>query len=587
MIVPVQSTDDLLHWMEASRDETGCLRVLGSLLAPLEPQFLILADGDGRLRAAESLGDLPADEVASPLASQFAERLVAAELCSFKTTVRRTPYTAFAMQVPGGDILGGLVVSTPRVRHRLASIRSTLGVAAQLAARAICHDAERRTVQVENKQLRAEHTTLKAAHSEAVIRAIQEREERFAVESRQAALETFLKAAEVATRAKSEFLANMSHEIRTPMTSILGFTEALLAEEDAEDEAPERTAALQTIHRNGQYLLDLINDILDISKIEAGRMEVEKVSCSPLEIAKDVIALMRLRAESKGLPLNLECPHPLPEAVLTDPLRLRQILINLLGNAIKFTETGSVCLHVQLITLADGKPALQFDVTDTGIGIREEHLATLFDPFTQGDGSTSRRFGGTGLGLAISKRLAHMLGGDIAVTSTPGAGSQFAVTIDPGPLEGTTLVDMPAEAAHPAKSVLPPVVPPDLHGVRLLLAEDGLDTQRLISLLLRKAGADVVVVENGRDAVEEALKAEYLGPPFQVILMDMQMPEMDGYQATRALRTGGYRGPIVALTAHAMASDRETCLAAGCDDFATKPIDRARLFAVVVQNLRR
>jgi len=302
------------------------------------------------------------------------------------------------------------------------------------------------------------------------------------------------------------------------------------------------------------------------------------------------------------LTLSAELAGPLPETILTDPLRLRQILVNLVGNAIKFTERGEVRVGARLISglgrgtvpfSSDenrdsppkaGPARLQFEVTDTGIGMSEEQVANLFQPFSQVDGSTSRRFGGTGLGLAISKRLAEALGGTIEVHSAPGKGSTFSVTIDPGPLEGIGVL-------HPTEAVASPAAPgaaPAGEGkialcARVLLAEDGPDSQRLISLVLKKAGADVTSVENGQLALEAALAARDAGNLFDVILMDIQMPVMDGYEATRALRDRGYTGPIIALTAHAMTGDRQRCLDAGCDDYAAKPIDRRQLLATVAR----
>jgi signal transduction histidine kinase/CheY-like chemotaxis protein len=391
-------------------------------------------------------------------------------------------------------------------------------------------------------------------------------------------------AAVVANRAKSEFLANMSHEIRTPMTAILGFTDVLL--DELENAPPELVRALQTIERNGSYLLGLINDILDLSKIEAGRLEVERVTCSPAQVVADVASLMRVRAEARNLPLEIEYLGAIPQTLHSDPTRLRQILINLVGNAIKFTEVGSVRLVTRLVQSSDSPPRLRFDIIDTGIGMAQAQLANVFQPFTQADSSTSRRFGGTGLGLTISKRLAEMLGGDISVSSSPGRGSTFSLTVETGPLEGVRMLDHPAEAVDESRrraevSALPEV---KLHG-RILLAEDGPDNQRLIAFILKKAGAEVALAENGQVAYDTVLAAQQAGRPFDAILMDMQMPVMDGYEATRQLRRAGYTGPIIALTACNMVGDREKCLDAGCDDFATKPIDRETLLALVAASL--
>ena len=388
-------------------------------------------------------------------------------------------------------------------------------------------------------------------------------------------------AAESANRAKSAFLANMSHEIRTPMTAILGYAELL---RDTADR-PEQREAVEVIRRNGDHLLGIINDILDLSKIEAGRMDIERMECFPCQIVSDVASLMRVRADSKGLALEVRYEGLVPETILSDPTRLRQILINLAGNAIKFTEAGRVRLAVRLLPLAlDGQPALEIEVRDTGLGISPEQIDRLFEPFVQADGSTTRRFGGTGLGLAICKRLAAILGGDVAVESRPGAGSAFKLRVATGPLAGVRLIDGASESVQPAATSAAAAASPTLRG-RLLLAEDGPDNQRLISFVLRKAGAEVTVVENGAAAVEAAMAAAAAGMPFGVVLMDMQMPVMDGYEASRRLREQGYAGAIVALTANAMSGDRERCLEAGCDDYAAKPIDRKHLLATVAAHL--
>ena len=385
------------------------------------------------------------------------------------------------------------------------------------------------------------------------------------------------KAAEAATQAKTEFLANMSHEIRTPMTAILGYADLMLEENIGR--ATQKH--VEVIKRNGRHLMGLINDILDLSKIETGRMQIEPARCSPRELVAEIASLMRAQADAKNLKLETELAGPLPETVLTDPLRLRQVLVNLVGNAIKFTDQGEVRIAVRL-ACDGGSPRLRFDVTDTGIGMSEEQIGKLFQPFSQVDNSSTRKFGGTGLGLCISKRLTEALGGDIEVHSVPGKGSAFSVMIDPGPLDGIRMVRQGEGPTNRPSPIVAPVAANkiELHG-RVLLAEDGLDNQQLISFLLKKAGADVTAVENGLLAVEQASVAWEQGRPFDAILMDMQMPVMDGYAATRQLRERGYIGPIIALTAHSMVADRQKCLDAGCDDYATKPIDRQTLLATV------
>ena len=387
-----------------------------------------------------------------------------------------------------------------------------------------------------------------------------------------------------ATRAKSEFLANMSHEIRTPMTAILGFADILI---DNVVEKENRKSA-RTIKENGEYLLVLINDILDLSKIESGKLDIERIESSPHQILADVVSLMTVRAKAKGLSLALQFNGPIPETISVDPNRLRQILINVVGNAIKFTETGAVRIDACLMTSSDDGTKLRFNVTDTGIGIASENIEGIFKPFTQADGSTTRRFGGTGLGLSISRRLVELLGGKFSVSSTVGEGSTFSFTISTGPLDSVRLLHaMPDPAESTTTEKISTETGGSIIGNRVLLAEDGPVNQRLISFILRKAGAEVIVAGNGQHAVDLVNAARLDGCPFDVILMDMQMPVMDGYAATRQLRAEGYTLPIVALTAHAMSTDRAKCLEAGCDDYATKPVDKGRLIDTVARHSRR
>ena len=279
--------------------------------------------------------------------------------------------------------------------------------------------------------------------------------------------------------------------------------------------------AIDAINRNGEHLLGMINDILDLSKVEAGKMQIEPVRCSPCELVADVTSLMRVRATAKHLKLVSDLTPPLPETILTDPLRLRQVLVNLVGNAIKFTDQGEVRLGVRL-TEDSGQPRLRFDVTDTGIGMDAEQIARLFHAFSQVDNSSDRKFGGTGLGLCISKRITEAMGGKIEVHSTPGKGSIFSVTIAPGPLDGIRMIENTQEALLGCPRVVATEIPNkiELHG-RVLLAEDGPDNQRLIGFLLKKAGAEVKVAENGQIAYDAALAAMTQGTPFDVILMDL------------------------------------------------------------------
>ena len=372
----------------------------------------------------------------------------------------------------------------------------------------------------------------------------------------------------------------MSHEIRTPMTAILGFTD-ILAENPTHDESAE---AIQVIQRNGHNLLQLINDILDLSKIEAGKQQMDLQTCSPRNIVSEVVSTMQVRADAKRLRLRAAFDANVPDLIQTDPTRLRQILVNLVGNAIKFTEVGEVQMVVRLATASAGGAKLSFDVIDTGIGMSEEQVRMLFRPFSQVDGSATRRFGGTGLGLAVSKRLAEMLGGDIRVHSSPGQGSIFSLSIGTGNTVGLT---MPQVSDKPSTTSGTEGIGWKKLDYHILLAEDGPDNQRLIAFLLRKAGAQVELAENGQIAVDFVLAAQQAGNSFDLILMDMQMPVMDGYAATQMLRGAGYTGPIIALTAHAMTGDREKCISAGCDAYITKPIDPKKLVESLKQSMAK
>jgi len=386
-------------------------------------------------------------------------------------------------------------------------------------------------------------------------------------------------AAQAASRAKSQFLANMSHEIRTPMTAILGFTDMIAQNADALD--GEQIEMLSTIRRNGQHLLELINDILDLSKIEADKMTVDKVPVDLVALVEEVCDIMRPKADEKGITFDVEFHGDIPQRISTDDMRLRQILTNLAGNAIKFTDSGGVRIDISLEGKGEGKAVgarMRFVVTDTGIGMTPSQAARLFSPFTQADSSMSRRFGGTGLGLTISRRLAKLLGGGIEVASTPGEGSVFTLTIDPGEI-GALAQTQPGSSRVIARSASTQSQKPavTLEGMRILLVEDGEDNKVLIAHHLRRAGAMVEMASNGLEALRVCQQMVQDGAPPALVLMDMQMPVLDGYDATREMRQRGWSFPVLALTAHAMNGDREKCIEAGCNDYQTKPIAREAL----------
>lgn len=369
-----------------------------------------------------------------------------------------------------------------------------------------------------------------------------------------------------ANRAKSEFLANMSHELRTPMTAVLGFADILQME--AED--PHVVDKLEIIRHNSKYLLALLDDILDLSKIEAGKLNLEEGEIDVSQLMEDIRSLMDVRANQEQIPLVFEWNAMVPARITGDMTRVRQILVNLIGNALKFTEKGEVRVSTRLREIEMGAE-LDFIVTDTGIGMSKEHLAQIFQPFTQADAATARQFGGTGLGLSISKRLAEAMGGTLAVESEEGVGSCFTLSLRVGLEQMETLVAL--DRSRPQKPTMKIEFKAPKLQARILLADDRRDVWRVSKYFLEGWGAEVTIAENGQLAVDAAKNAKQHGLPFDLIIMDMQMPVMSGREAVEELRRQAFDTPIIALTADAMEGERQNCLSFGCDDYMSKPIE--------------
>lgn len=422
-------------------------------------------------------------------------------------------------------------------------------------------------------------TTERKRIEEALVNSHSELESR--VRERTHQLWEALERERAAKEAKINFLANMSHEIRTPMNAILGFSDLLL--DSATD--PEQKKLLLKIKTNGDHLLHLIDDILDLSKFEAGHIPVEKTNLHLPHLIQEAISAISGLAAKKSLHLDVVYETALPESIMTDGLRIRQILTNLLSNAIKFTDSGSVTVRVRQTEkpFSRASSLLSIDVEDTGIGISAADEEQLFQPFTQADSSGTRRFGGTGLGLALSRHIARALGGELILAhSRQGQGSCFRFTIEIG-VVGTDLAQTRLELNAPTQTpALSNFDDPSnvLMPCRLLLAEDSPDNEELVRMYLNFPGVKIDSVSNGREAIDMALQNSY-----DVVLMDVQMPEVDGLQATRILRDRGYTRPIIALTAHAMKDDYDRSLRAGCSAHVTKPIQRQELIQIIQHEL--
>ncbi len=381
------------------------------------------------------------------------------------------------------------------------------------------------------------------------------------------------KVADAANQAKSEFLANMSHEIRTPLTAILGCADSLCLE--LAGDRSRNTA--KTIRSQGELLLGILNDILDLSKIEAGKMEIHREACSLTTLMADVRSLMEPLATEKGIQFATHFDSALPESIETDPVRFRQVLLNLTSNAIKFTEQGCVSVHCSL-RRHKNRPYLEISVSDTGIGIPDDQLSSIFEAFTQVNGSAIRRTGGTGLGLTICQRLVKMLEGDLSVTSEMNVGSTFTVTF---PTDDDRELVSPNQLAlqqsnKESRDSVDVLVP-----ARVLIAEDTKAIQFMLTRILEPYVSDLKVVDNGQEAVAAVEQAAAARRPFDIVLMDMQMPILSGHDATVELRRRGFEVPIIALTAGAMAGDRERCLSAGCTDYLSKPVSRGQLIGMI------
>lgn len=380
-------------------------------------------------------------------------------------------------------------------------------------------------------------------------------------------------AAERANQAKSIFLANTSHELRTPLTAIIGFAELAL---DNDQTADQRVSALETIFSSGKHLLGLINDILDLSKIEAGELDIESNEVEIIPIVEEVISIVEDHAHRKNLTLSIKTAYPIPKIIHTDALRLKQVLLNLCSNAVKFTEHGSITFHIKY---EQQKHILNFEIEDTGIGLKEDQIEKVFRPFKQADTHTSRQYGGTGLGLSLSKQITELLGGSLTAESTYGKGSTFIVTLQLSSDDNASLIHSDSELRTEIENNNKPIIP-TLEG-RILVIDDNDLIQLLVHRFLSKTGAKVDRADNGETGVSMAIRNTY-----NLIFMDVEMPVMNGIETLTALRNKGVTTPVAMLTANASNEDRDECERAGCNDFVTKPIIKEKLYETASRYLK-
>ena len=562
-------------------DDTGCLSNLAPILAPTPPVLLFLAAADGTVQAAHDLGSGTPLSLARQLAREAATLNPGHALHQWTALAEGRNYLVFAVRLGASAeqaILGGILGNDADAEATLHSRAAALQGAGRLAWRTIHLEQTAQQLETRIRHQQSQHDTLRLAHTEATVQAIEEHNRRLREEKDRLAMEQVCEATESASKAKSEFLATMSHELRTPLNGVIGMTE-LLRGTTLDGKQREFVDAC---HASGRALLDLINDILDFSKIEAGKLELDRHGFDLEELVRSTVDMVAISARQKELRVDCLIAPGLHRHLCGDSARLRQVLINLIGNAIKFTEKGHVRVQVGAGSDSGIDAAIRFVVADTGIGIPADRVTRLFEPFSQADSSTTRKYGGTGLGLAISRNLVELMGGRIGVESQAGRGSTFwfEVPLPAADSPPAAAESLPDAADSPLRQTV------SLAGRRVLLAEDNPINQMFAREVLRQAGIECSTVANGREALEALVNA-----PFDLVLMDCQMPEMDGFEATRRVRQWELEGrlqghlPVVALTANAIKGDRERCLEAGMDAYVSKPVEPAHLIEAIGQLL--